>query len=379
MARERTDPRKGAKKHTGESRPASRDKRPTKTTQKPAPRGRLGGWGIFLLSVIAICLVINVGLNLMNRIDEVQPAPEPTETLDPAMIEAQAANILYVPTAPPATEPAVLVAETATPTPIPTEAPTPTPSPTLPPTQPPPEPTFDFMSVPATQPPEDSPLPQATQQLAQTVTAAAMASAPVPAATTMQPAATRIALPTTLPPAPSPSPSPTPQPRYGKSNIDRLNIREEPDTHSDRVALVEREGVGMIILGTETDEAGDIWFYVNYGRYDGYVLAQYVTEIPESEFWPIATRSSRSTRPPTSAASTTKPTATPKTTATPNASAASSLIRPTLSTQYIGDAKTKDFHLSICVALPPKADRVELPSRGIAITNGYHPCSFCNP
>lgn len=48
-------------------------------------------------------------------------------------------------------------------------------------------------------------------------------------------------------------------------------------------------------------------------------------------------------------------------------------------TVYIGNKKTKKFHLDSCHTLPNANNRVELSGREEAVNQGYKPCKNCNP
>ena len=50
-----------------------------------------------------------------------------------------------------------------------------------------------------------------------------------------------------------------------------------------------------------------------------------------------------------------------------------------VSTSYIGNAKSKKFHKSTCSYLPDKSNQVALKTRDDAISGGYDPCGHCNP
>lgn len=46
---------------------------------------------------------------------------------------------------------------------------------------------------------------------------------------------------------------------------------------------------------------------------------------------------------------------------------------------YIGNVRSRKFHLPTCRTLPAPANRVEFSSRQEAINQGYSPCGNCNP
>ncbi len=48
-------------------------------------------------------------------------------------------------------------------------------------------------------------------------------------------------------------------------------------------------------------------------------------------------------------------------------------------TSYIGNIKTKKFHLPACHTLPAEKNRTILSSRDEAISVGYSPCGNCQP
>lgn len=48
-------------------------------------------------------------------------------------------------------------------------------------------------------------------------------------------------------------------------------------------------------------------------------------------------------------------------------------------TLYIGNLKTKKFHLPDCYTLPAEKNRIEFSSRDKAINSGYSPCGNCYP
>lgn len=50
-----------------------------------------------------------------------------------------------------------------------------------------------------------------------------------------------------------------------------------------------------------------------------------------------------------------------------------------VSMRYIGNLHSKTFHRPSCTALPAAHNRVVLPSREVAISQGYHPCGRCRP
>lgn len=50
-----------------------------------------------------------------------------------------------------------------------------------------------------------------------------------------------------------------------------------------------------------------------------------------------------------------------------------------ISDTYIGNRKSKKFHLPSCSYLPDQYNQVELDSREEAIEKGYTPCGHCNP
>ena len=47
--------------------------------------------------------------------------------------------------------------------------------------------------------------------------------------------------------------------------------------------------------------------------------------------------------------------------------------------EYIGNLKTKKFHLSTCETLPSDKNSIYIDSRQEAIMNSYKPCKKCNP
>lgn len=47
--------------------------------------------------------------------------------------------------------------------------------------------------------------------------------------------------------------------------------------------------------------------------------------------------------------------------------------------EYIGNIKSKKFHLPTCRTLPKETNRVALESREAAIEKGYDPCGNCHP
>jgi len=47
-------------------------------------------------------------------------------------------------------------------------------------------------------------------------------------------------------------------------------------------------------------------------------------------------------------------------------------------TYYIGNVRSRKFHLPTCRTLPAPANRVEFSSRQEAISRGYSPCGNCN-
>lgn len=58
--------------------------------------------------------------------------------------------------------------------------------------------------------------------------------------------------------------------------------------------------------------------------------------------------------------------------------AADAETRPDV-TEYIGNKKSKKFHLPTCTGLPKESNRVFFESREEALEEGYTPCSICNP
>lgn len=50
-----------------------------------------------------------------------------------------------------------------------------------------------------------------------------------------------------------------------------------------------------------------------------------------------------------------------------------------LSDNYIGNKKSKKFHLPACGGLPDEKNRIEFDSRDAAVNAGYGPCKRCNP
>lgn len=383
MARERRTQRYTVERSEDDRTPMEpRERRRSPHTpekQQPKPKSKYTGCGIVLLSLVAVFLIVSIVISFIDSINENKPEPEPLETDVTALIEEQAANILLVPTFQPivedgndteeetkfsaiitagpdtgiAEQPGVLVADEATPPPMAA-------------TQQPETTAYQFMAaneatataMPVTAAPTIAPTPVIT-------TSPSPSPSPTPS-----PPPTPTPAPT---PTPTPSPSPTPALRYGKTTIGKLNIRTEPDSHADRVTLVETAGMGVAILDSLVDGNGDTWYLVNYGRHSGYLMAKYIEEITEPEYWPIATRSTRSLIP----MNTSSPSANvgPRSTSTAKPSSSASASAEAL----VGDAVSKLFHLSTCGELPAQADRVALPSRGIAITNGYRACSKCNP
>lgn len=53
--------------------------------------------------------------------------------------------------------------------------------------------------------------------------------------------------------------------------------------------------------------------------------------------------------------------------------------RPAFDMTYIGNAKSKKFHLSSCPGLPSKKNAIEFSSYEEAILKGYSPCGTCKP
>ena len=53
--------------------------------------------------------------------------------------------------------------------------------------------------------------------------------------------------------------------------------------------------------------------------------------------------------------------------------------QPTLEQTYIGNTKSKKFHLESCHSLPIEKNRIYLSSIEEALESGFSPCRNCNP
>lgn len=131
-------------------------------------------------------------------------------------------------------------------------------------------------------------------------------------------------------------------PYSGKTNESAVNIREKTNTKSGKVGRLQR-GDLLTITGIVQNENGEYWYSVQLPNgAQGYIRSDLiVSAIGESVPVPEEPQSS--------------------------------------GTRYIGNKKSKVFHLPSCGSLPSGKNQVYADSRSYFIAKGYKPCQNCNP
>ena len=131
-------------------------------------------------------------------------------------------------------------------------------------------------------------------------------------------------------------------PFLAETNELAVNVRSQISTKSTAVGRLER-GQQLTVISAQTDAQGELWYAVELeDGTTGYIRGDLLITAEEAE----AERA-----------------------ASPDAK----------ERQYIGNRKTKKFHLPSCYTLPDEKNQTSFSSREEAVSNGYVPCKKCNP